>query len=157
MTTTIAKKTNSTQGNQSVSFGNVVDNLFQNSLRRFFDDNFWETDASLVTGNVPVNVRETEQQYELDVIAPGCRKEDFNVNINDNLLTISFNQKKDKQEQKEGWVRNEYLQRSFSRTFTLDDTVDVNKIHAIYTDGILRLTLAKNEKAQKPSRDIEIK
>ena len=154
MTTAIAKKQN---GNPSVSFGNVVDNLFQNSLRRFFDDNFWETDIPMTTGSIPVNVRETEQQFEMDVIAPGCRKEDFSININDNLLTISFNHKEDKQQQKAGWVRNEYLQRSFSRTFTLDDTVDVNKIDAVYTDGILRLTLQKNEKAQKLSRDIEIK
>lgn len=156
MTTTIAKKQN---GNPSVSFGSVVDNLFQNSLRRFFDDNFWETDAPLATGKVPVNVRETEHHYEMDVIAPGCRKEDFNVNIQDNLLTISFNHKEDRQEQdqKAGWVRNEYLQRSFNRTFTLDDTVDVNKINAAYTDGILRLTLPKDEKAKKLSRDIEIK
>lgn len=156
MTTAIAKKQN---GNPSVSFGNVVDNLFQNSLRRFFDDNFWETDTPLTTGKIPVNVRETEQQYEMDVIAPGCSKEDFSVNIQDNLLTISFNHKEDKkeQDQKAGWVRNEYLQRSFSRTFTLDDTVDVTKINAAYTNGILRLTLPKNEKAKKFSRNIEIK
>ncbi len=156
MATTIAKRQN---GVPSVSFGNVVDNLFQNSLRRFFDDNFWETDTPLATGKIPVNVRETEQQYEMDVIAPGCSKEDFSVNIQDNLLTISFNHKEDKkeQDQKAGWVRNEYLQRSFSRTFTLDDTVDVTKINAAYTNGILRLTLPKNEKAKKFSRNIEIK
>lgn len=156
MTTAIAKKQN---GNPSVSFGNVVDNLFQNSLRRFFDDNFWESDLAMPTGNVPVNVRETEQQYELDVIAPGCRKEDFQLNIQDNLLSIAFNHKEDKQQQdkKAGWVRNEYVQRSFSRTFTLDDTVDVNQIQATYNDGILRLTLPKNEKAKKISRTVEIK
>src|SRR5579863_7787660 len=146
MTNTIEKKQN---GNPSVRFGNVVDNLFQNSLRRFFDDNFWENEGSLITSNVPVNVRETEQQYELDVIAPGCSKEDFSVDIQDNQLTISYNHKDNKkeQDQKVGWVRNEYLKRSFSRTFTLDDTVDVNKINANYIDGILRLTLGKNGKA----------
>ncbi|MFT3703067.1 MAG: Hsp20/alpha crystallin family protein [Agriterribacter sp.] len=156
MTTAIAKKQN---GNPSVSFGNVVDNLFQNSLRRFLDDNFWESDLRVSTGSVPVNVRETEQQYELDVVAPGCRKEDFQLNIQDNLLTIAFHHKEDKQtqDQKAGWVRNEYLQRSFSRTFTLDDTVDVSKIQATYTDGILRLILPKNEKAKQISRRIEIK
>lgn len=156
MTTAIAKKQN---GNPSVSFGNVVDNLFQNSLRRFFDDNFWESGLPMPTGNVPVNVRETEQQYEMDVVAPGCRKEDFQLNIQDNLLTIAFNYKEDKQQQdqKAGWVRNEYLQRSFSRTFTIDDTVDVSKIQATYTDGILRLTLPKNEKAKQIARTIEIK
>jgi len=155
MTTTIAKRQN---GNPSATFGNVVDNIFQNSLRRFLDDNFWEAESPLTTGTVPVNVRETDQQYEMDVIAPGCKKEDFNISINDNMLTISFNSKiENNSSQKEGWVRNEYVQRSFSRTFTLDETVDVNRINATYTDGILHLTLAKNEKAKKLSKTIEIK
>jgi len=156
MTTAIAKRQN---GNPSVTFGNVVDNIFQNSLHRFFDDNFWDVEGQLTSGSVPVNVRETDQQYEMDVIAPGCRKEDFNINISDNLLTISFAHKEQNSEQNEkaGWVRNEYVQRSFSRSFTLDDTVDVDKISATYTDGILHLSLAKNEKAKKLSRNIEIK
>ena len=87
MNTTIAKRQNDLP---SVSFGNVVDNIFQNSLRHFLDDNFWDMEGRLTTGSVPVNVRETDNQYEMDVIAPGCKKEDFNVNINDNMLTISF-------------------------------------------------------------------
>jgi len=156
MTTTIAKRQN---GNPSVSFGNVVDNIFQNSLRHFFDDNFWETGANLVKGSVPVNVRETDQHYEMDVIAPGCRKDDFNLQINDHSLTISFTRKEEDKvrNEKTGWARNEYMLRSFSRSFTLDDTVDVNKIDAFYTDGILRLKLPKNEKARTVSRRIEIK
>ena len=156
MTNAIAKKQN---GNPSVTFGNVVDNIFQNSLDRFFDDNFWDVERQLTSGSVPVNVRETDKQYEMDVIAPGCRKEDFNNNISDNLLTISFAHKEQNSEQNEkaGWVRNEYVQRSFSRSFTLDDTVDVDKIRATYTDGILHLSLAKNEKAKKLSRNIEIR
>ncbi|MGZ6523404.1 MAG: Hsp20/alpha crystallin family protein, partial [Bacteroidia bacterium] len=116
-------------------------------------------ESQLTSGSVPVNVRETDQQYEMDVIAPGCRKEDFNINISDNLLTISFVHKEQNSEQNEnaGWVRNEYVQRSFSRSFTLDDTVDVDKISATYTDGVLHLSLAKNENAKKLSRNIEIK
>jgi len=155
MTTAIAKRQDDSP---SVTFGNVVDNIFQNSLRRFFDDNFWDVEGQLTTGTVPVNVRETDHQYEMDVIAPGCKKEDFNISINDNLLTITFNAKSENSSsQKAGWIRNDYVQRSFSRSFTLDDTVDVNKINATYTDGILHLTLAKNEKAKKLSKNIEIK
>ena len=155
MTTTIAKRQN---GDPSLTFGNVVDNIFQNSLRRIFDDNFWDVEGEPATGTVPVNVRETDHQFEMDVIAPGCKKEDFNISINDNLLTISFNTKSEStSSQKARWVRNEYVQRSFSRSFTLDDTVDLNKINATYTDGILHLTLAKNEKAKKLSKNIEIK
>ena len=155
MKTTIAKRQNDTP---SVSFGNVVDNIFQNNLRHFFDDNLWDGEGRLTAGTVPVNVRETENQYEMDVIAPGCKKEAFNVSINDKMLTISFDPETENESTpKEGWVRNEYVQRSFSRTFTLDDTVDVNNINANYTDGILHLTLAKNEKAKKLTKSIEVK
>ena len=155
MKTTIAKRQNDLP---SASFGNVVDNIFQNSLRHFFDDNFWDGEGRLTAGTVPVNVRETENHYEMDVIAPGRKKEDFNVSINDNMLTISFDSKSENaSSHKDGWVRNEYVQRSFSRTFTLDDTVDMNKINATYTDGILHLTLAKNEKAKMVTKNIEIR
>ena len=156
MTTAIAKRQN---GNSPVSFGNVVDNIFQNSLRHFFDSNFWDTDTSLTVGSAPVNVRETDLQYELDVVAPGCRKEDFSINVDSNILTISFNHKDERKEQndKMGWVRNEYNQKSFTRSFTLDDTVDVNKINAAYKDGILHLILPKNEKAQRIVKNIEVK
>ena len=154
MTTAMTKREN---GNPMVTFGNVVDNIFQNSLRHFFNDNFWDADSNLSYGQVPVNVRETDQQYEIDVIAPGCKKEDFNIKVEDNLLTISFTNKQENNEQKTGWVRNEYVLRSFSRSFTLDETVDVNQINATYTDGILHLALVKNEKAKKLSRNIQIK
>jgi len=156
MTNAIAKRQN---GNPSVSFGSVVDNIFQNSLRRFFDDNFWDTDTPLTAGTVPVNVRETNQHYEMDVVAPGCSKEDFSINVNDNVLTVSFDHKDEKkqQDEKAGWVRNEYVQKSFSRSFTLDDTVDANNITASYKDGILQLVLPKNERARKLSKHIEVK
>lgn len=156
MTTTIAKRQN---GVPSVSFGNVVDNFFQNNLSRFFDDNFWESENSLTKGNVPVNIRDAGQQYELDVVAPGCKKEDFKVNIENNVLTVSFEQKQENHQNDKhfGWVRNEYMQRSFSRSFTLDETVDLEKINATYNDGILKLTLGKNEKAKTQSKMIEVK
>ena len=155
MTNTIAKRQNGNGYN--ASFGTVVNDLFQNSLSRFFDDKFWEADSSL--GSVPVNTRETETHYELDVIAPGCRKEDFMIKVEGNLLTISMGQKDEKndQDEKTGWVRNEYVQRAFTRTFTLDETVDLENINASYTDGILRLSLGKTEKAKKVSKNIQVK
>ena len=152
----IAKRPN---GNYAATFGNVVDDIFENSLKHFFDDKFWDTGSSNMRGaSVPVNVRETEDHYELDVISPGCKKEDFKININDNILTVSFSHadQHQEQDQKQKWVRNEFIQRSFSRSFTLDDTVDVNNINATYVDGILRLSMAKNEKSKSISRNIEI-
>ncbi len=156
MKTTIAKRQN---GNPSVTFGNVVDNIFQNSLRHFFDDHFWDSSLPLTTGTIPVNVREMENHYEMDVVAPGLRKEDFNLDVEGNQLTISYEHKDQSSDQsdKQGWSRNEYSLRSFSRSFMLDDTVDANSIQATYDNGILRLTLPKTEKAKKLYRKIEIK
>jgi len=138
---------------------NVVDTIFNNTMRRFFDGNLWDSDTNRNLGTVPVNVRETENQYQVDVIAPGCRKEDFKIQIQVHELIISFNHNEEKKEENEkaGWVRNEFVQRSFSRSFTLDDTVDTEKISAAYTDGILRITLPKNEKAKPVFLSIEVK
>jgi HSP20 family protein len=147
------------KGSNVNELGNVVDNIFNNTLRRFFDGNLWDAGGTTTSGTVPVNVRETEDQYEVDVIAPGCRKEHFKVQVLNNELQISFSQDETKKEndEKAGWVRNEYMQRSFSRNFTLDETVDTDKIRAQYADGILRIVLPKNEKAKPRLLAIDVK
>ncbi|MEP7375277.1 MAG: Hsp20/alpha crystallin family protein [Chitinophagaceae bacterium] len=144
---------------QNYGLENVVDSIFDHSLRRFFDGNLWEPETSRPRGKVPVNVRESENQYEVDVIAPGCRKENFQVAVKANELSVSFTQQeqKDEQNEKAGWVRNEYIQRSFSRSFTLDETVDTANISATYSDGILHLVLPKNEKARPKLLSIDVK
>ena len=136
---------------------NVVDNIFNNTLRRFFDGNLWDIEPG--RGTVPVNVRENDQQYELDVIAPGCQKEHFKVQLVNNELQISFAQddSKNENDEKTGWVRNEYIQHSFTRRFTLDETVDASGINAVYSDGILRIVLPKNEKARPRLVEIDVK
>jgi HSP20 family protein len=155
MTNAIQKR----NGTHRSELGNVVDNIFNNTLRRFFDGNLWDIEGSSGSGTVPVNVRETDQQYEVDVIAPGCAKENFKVQVHNNELQVSFSQdeSKSQNEEKAGWVRNEYVQRSFIRQFTLDETVDTTKISAEYTDGILRVVLPKNEKAKPRTLAIEVK
>lgn len=156
MTTTIAKRQNVSP---SATFGDVVDNIFQNSLRHFFSDHSWNNDFGVTSGSVPVNVRELENEYCIDVIAPGLRKEDFNLNIEGNLLNISYDHKErhDEQNQKSGWSRSEFVLRSFSRSFMLDDSVDLNNVQATYDKGILRLHLPKTEKAKRISQKIEVK
>lgn len=137
----------------------AFDHIFNHSLRRFFDGNLWDSDNAKTMGTVPVNVRETEQQYEVDVIAPGCKKEEFHVQVLANELSISFNQNQEKKQtdEKAGWVRTEFVQRSFSRSFTLDDTVNTNEINAQYEDGILKVILPKNEKAKPRILSIDVK
>lgn len=154
---TLMKK-NSGNGNlPATSFSGMVDKIFQDNLSRFFDDDLWGLGRG--EGNVPVNVRQTDKSYELEVVAPGLAKDDFRIHVKGDMLTISFEQQEENKEQNkdEGWLRKEYKMRSFSRSFNLDDTVDVNKATAKYDNGILHLSLPKKEGAQTVSRTIEIK
>jgi HSP20 family protein len=154
--TNAMQKRNSSVSNELVPF---VNSIFDNTLRRFFDGNLWDSEGSVALGNVPVNVRETDQHYEVDVIAPGCNKDDFKIQIQNNELQVSFthDDSRKQSDEKAGWVRNEYVQRSFSRHFTLDETIDTQNIKATYTNGILRITLPKNEKAKPRLLSIDVK
>jgi HSP20 family protein len=152
-------KRNSNGGNApATSFGGVVDKIFQNNLNRFFDDNFWGFNGLERNTSVPVNIRETAQSYELELVAPGLKKEDFKVGLNGDVLTISMEHQEEKNEtnNSEGWLRKEYKTRSFSRSFSLDDAADANKISARYSDGILHISVPKKEGAQALSRTIKV-
>ena len=147
---TLMKRTN---GNMpATTFSGLVDRLFQDNVNRYFDDNFWGFNALTQNVNVPVNIRETDKSNELQLVAPGLKKDDFKVNVSGEMLTVSFEQKDENtQESKdEGWIRNEYQKRSFTRTFSLDEAIDANKIEAKYADGILHLIMPKKE-GNKPS------
>lgn len=155
MTTNIIKRNNGTSTVPARQFNTWVDQLLHDNLNRFFNDDLWGFSGINQQGNVPVNLRETDKTYEMSLVAPGLRKEDFRLNVTDNLLTISYEQKEEQKE--EGWLRKEYRMQSFSRSFTLDDTVDVNKVAASYDNGILHLTIPKKESAQRITKTIEIK
>jgi HSP20 family protein len=152
--TNIIKKDNA----QPATFGSVVDRLFQNNLNRLFDDDFFGFNGIASRESVPVNIRETEKTFELEVIAPGLRKEDFQLHLAGDLLTISFQQQQRKEEEgkNHSWLRQEYKKTAFSRSFSLDDTVDTTKATARYQDGVLHLSLPKKETAQKLSRTIAV-
>ncbi|WP_207515125.1 Hsp20/alpha crystallin family protein [Longitalea luteola] len=142
-------------GRQPANFGSVVDQIFQNNLSRFFDDSFWGFGGD-VDRKVPVNLKETDASYEMELVAPGLRKEDFQLNISGDMLTISFEDKKEQKEANEGWIRQEYRKRSFSRSFHLNDAIDTDNISAHYENGILQVTLPKNEKAKQRSKIINV-
>jgi HSP20 family protein len=158
MTTGMIKKEN---GNASMpsSFSGLVDQFFQKNLNRFFEDEFWGFNGLTKRNLVPVNLRETDVAYEMELVAPGLKKEDFKINVNDDLLTISYDRREENNttDPNDRWLRREYNISSFSRSFNLDDTLDANKITAKYNDGILQLTLPRKEGAKKVSRNIEIK
>ena len=106
----------------------------------------------------PVNIRENDNSYEVELMAPGMKKEDFNIELDNELLTISAEIKSENNTQEEGkFTRREFSYSSFKRTFTLPETVKEEDINALYQDGILKISLPKKEEAlPKPKRMIEI-
>ncbi len=156
---TLMKKANGNGNMPATTFSGLVDKLFQNNVNRLLDDNFWGFTNVSQNVSVPVNVREADKSYELELVAPGLKKEDFKINLHGDTLTVSFEHQDEQSQQnkEEGWLRKEYQKRSFTRTFSLDEAIDANKITATYSDGILHLSLAKKEGAQTVSRTIEIK
>lgn len=149
-------KRNSTKPNGNLPMantGSLIDQFFQNNLSRFFDDRSWGATGA----QVPVNVRETDKSYELELVAPGLKKEDFKLQLNGNQLSISF-EHEENTENKEGdeYLRREYRHQSFSRSFHLDDSIDPGKISAQYRDGILQVSLPKKEEAQRMTRVVTV-
>lgn len=159
MATNIMRRNQGNPGMPTRSVTSWMDQVFQDNLSRFFNDDFWGFSGLEQQGSVPVNLRETDKTYELELVAPGLRKEDFKLNVSNDNLTVSFEHKEENEQEKkdEGWLRKEFRMQSFSRSFHLDENVDANKITATYNNGILQLTLPKKENAQKISRTIEIK
>lgn len=158
MKTNIVKTNNGNTTMPARTVSTWVDQLFQDNLNRFFNDDFWGFSGINQQVNVPVNLRETDKTYEMSLIAPGLKKDDLKLNVTNDLLTISYEQKEgNEQKEQEGWLRKDYKMQSFSRSFTLDDFVDTNNITASYDNGVLHLTLPKKESARRISKTIEIK
>lgn len=105
---------------------------------------------------VPVNIRETEKEYVLELAAPGMNKEDFSVNLENNLLTVSGEKKEEKTAEGEKLIRKEFKAQSFKRSFTLDDKINEEGITAQYVNGVLTLTLPKKEEVKPATKNISI-
>lgn len=135
--------------NQSSFFPSVMDELFKD-----WANHNPQTHRAIA----PVNIRETENAYAVELMAPGLKKEDFNIELDNDLLTISSEVKKGTTEQEEGkYTRKEFAYSSFRRSFTLPETINAEDINAAYQDGILKITLPKRVEAlPKPKRLIDI-
>lgn len=132
----------------------------------FFDD-FAGKDLAEWTGDrangysVPaVNIKETEDNFELELAVPGMTKKDFKIEFENDMLTISSEKKEEKKsdDNNGNYCRREFSYQSFKRSFSLpDNAVNGDKIRATYQDGILRVELPKREELKpKPARSIEI-
>jgi HSP20 family protein len=133
------------------SFSGFIEDVLQNG--KVFSDELWNDD----TMRVPVNIIENEKEYSLMVVAPGLKKEDIKINLEKEVLSISFEEIKDEKTEEKGKViRSEYKFKSFKRSFTLNDKIDTTSINAKYADGILTVTLPKKEEAAPENKTINI-
>ena len=115
------------------------------------------TTPDLKRSTVPaVNIVETDENYRLEMAAPGLKKEDFKISVENDLLTVSTEKKTESTEKNEKFTRKEFSYSSFLRSFTLPEVVDMDKINANYENGIMTLLLPKKEEA-KPKSPREIK
>jgi HSP20 family protein len=132
----------------------LFDRFFRNDLTDWNLSNFSSADTSLPA----VNVKETDDDYIIEVAAPGMNKKDFKVNLQNNVLTISSEKKEEKDESEDNYTRREFCYQSFQRSFTVPGSdVDSDKINATYNNGILSIKLPKREEIKpKPAREIKI-
>ncbi len=131
------------------------DNFFSKDLMDWGSTNFSSTDTTLPA----VNVKESEDAFQIEVAAPGMAKGDFKVNLENNVLTISSEKKEEKKDEGKGlYTRREFSYQSFQRSFTIpENLVEGEKISAKYSDGLLSISLPKKEEVKpKPARDIKI-
>lgn len=124
-----------------------------------FDDFFkpwneWFDNGGLLgrSMNVPaVNITEQKDEYQVSLAAPGLKKDDFKIDVDGNMLTISSEKEESKEEKEKSFTRKEYNYSSFSRCFTLPEEINKEKIEAKYEDGVLKIALPRKEEAKKIS------
>lgn len=134
----------------AVSFNNLLDDFFAP-----FSSVYSERPAAGRT-LVPVNVRETDSAYAIDVVAPGFAKEDFSISLDDKVLTVSAEQKREDSAKTDKFLRHEYKFSSFKRSFTVDDNIDATAVSAQYVNGVLTLNLPKRAEVKPSVKQIDI-
>jgi HSP20 family protein len=134
---------------------NAVNPRFVDVFDSFFNDQVYN--ASSINKTPAVNISEGEQGFDIELAIPGLKKEDIKINLDKNLLTVSADVKKEETAAVKNYSKKEFSFNSFSRSFTLPDSVDQTKIEAAYADGVLKLTVAKKEEAKLQAREIAVK
>lgn len=130
-------------------------------LPEVFND-FFDTDfMPKANATAPaINVKESEKNYEVELAAPGMKKEDFEINLNDDgdlMIKMETKQNKKEEDKKTHYLRREFSYSKFEQTLILPDDVDKEKIEAKVNDGVLTIVLPKLEKAQsKVARQITV-
>lgn len=116
---------------------------------RFFDNDTFFRGMRQVPA---VNVSETENEFKVEMAAPGLEKKDFKLEMDNGILTVSAQKEEEKKEEKKNYTRQEFSYSSFSRSFQLPETANADAIDAKYQDGVLHITIAKKEEAKTKAR-----
>ena len=128
---------------------------FNDIFETFFNDSFLSD--RIVTRVPAANISETIDHFHIELAAPGLKKEDFKLQLDRNLLSIAVEQHNENTENQKTYNKREYSYSSFVRSFTLPESADEAKIDAEYTDGVLKVSIAKKEEAKTVSRQIAVK
>jgi HSP20 family protein len=126
-------------------------------------DDFINTDWNLkvpsFSSTVPaVNIKELDSQFEIELAVPGMKKDDFEIEVEDGVVSISSTQEEEQVNEKGKFTRREFSYSSFRRSFTLPDSVDPTKIDATYKEGVLLVLLPMHKEAQpQPKKLIKIR
>lgn len=142
-------------GNLHNPFSGFFDDIFTRDLLDWNSSHFSNTGTTLPA----VNIKETSEAFEVQMAAPGMNKDDFKVELDNNLLTISSEKQQENEvNESESFNRREFSYQSFQRSFRLaKEAVDAEKIQAKYENGVLHLLIPKREEIkQKPARLINI-
>jgi len=126
-------------------------------MSNLFDDDFFPVFQNRTSSMPAVNIKENDKQYTLELAVPGMEKKDLKIDINEEVLTISSESKNDTEENRNGYKRKEFSYSSFCRSFYIPDNVNRDSIEANYRDGILTVSLPKQEaEKSKITRQINI-
>jgi HSP20 family protein len=129
-----------------------VSPMFSDVLNDFFNQGINESSHKLPA----VNISEDANSFKIELVAPGISKEDFKINLEKDVLSISTEKKSENKEEAKHYSRKEFSYHSFKRSFTLPENVDKESISAQYVDGILHLTIAKVKKTEQAVKTISI-
>lgn len=130
------------------------------TLNSFFNDwfpNDYFDKVALGTTIPAVNVKDNPESIQVSIAAPGLKKEDFKIDLENHVLTISSEQKTETEDKKDGgYTRKEYNYSSFSRSFTIPESINKSDIQAKYENGELMITLPKREENKAITKQINV-
>lgn len=132
--------------------------LFGGFMDNFWNDSNWLKPEYGTKFSVPaVNIKNSENEFEIELAAPGLKKEDFNIEVEENVLKLSVNKSAENLEEKENYTRKEFSYFNFQRSFALPkDLVDVENVQATYADGILKVLLPKQKELKESVKKITV-